>query len=201
MPPNDDDQEVDEPKVKWKKSKAKELLYKDLVDGRVPLNAKDSKGKSTMKLRDIYMLRPELQEYKYSKFSSRLSSLRKTVGENISRQRTDQKAFDNYLANHKHEVSLFTAKGYIQWQGSEAQRLVQESLEDNENEALEWQEWHSSEPAFYEHFPIDVFRDKVNQEIRTNKYLHTLEMRGKDTRKTKKKNRMKPHEHRPPPKD
>ena len=185
--------------MKWKHSKAKALLYDDLVNGIVPIKARDANNRSTMKLKDIYDLRPEYKLYHYSKFSSRLSTLRGTVADNLTRQKIDQKAFDDYISRHKDEVSHTSAKGYIQWQGSQAQKLVQETLANNANEALEWQEWHSSDPEFHMNFPLDVFRDKVNQEIRTNKYLYTLKVRGKDTRKTKEK--MKPKDHRPPMED
>lgn len=91
---------ANEPKTKWKKSKAKQLLYTDLKEGLVPLEAKDENGKSTMKLSDIYGMHPEYADYHYDKFSSRLSSLRKTVKDRIERQRLDQEAFENYRANH-----------------------------------------------------------------------------------------------------
>jgi hypothetical protein len=38
---------------------------------------------------------------------------------------------------------------------------------------------------YYENFPLDVFRDKVKQEIRTSKYLYTIEERGMDPQKFK----------------
>ena len=34
-----------EPDVKWKESKAKRLLYKDLVDGEVPMEATGADGR------------------------------------------------------------------------------------------------------------------------------------------------------------
>ena len=48
-----------EPEIRWEDSKAKELLREDLKEGRVPRVAKDPETKkSTMKLKDIYNLRP-----------------------------------------------------------------------------------------------------------------------------------------------
>jgi hypothetical protein len=44
---------------------------------------------------------------------------------------------------------------------------------------------YGSRPEYYENFPLDAFRDKVNQEIRTAKYLYTLKIRGNDARKKK----------------
>jgi hypothetical protein len=32
------------PKTKWRKSKAKSLIYKDIMEGRVPLEAKHENG-------------------------------------------------------------------------------------------------------------------------------------------------------------
>lgn len=194
MPTKKKAPEPDEPSVKWKRIEAKKLLFQDLINGEVPLDAKNEQGKITMRLKDIWLKRDEYQLYKYSKFSSRLSSLRVTAKETLSPKELDQEAFDNYLENH--EVSHTTGKGFIQWQGSGAQRLLRADLESNENEALEWEVWFNSNEEFYDNFTLDLFRDKVNQEIRTVKYLHTLKVRGKDTRKTKR--RMKPEDHRPP---
>ena len=111
---SDEDGDTTEPNVKWKKSQAKKLFYEDLVSGKVPSTAKDENGKSTKpKLREIYNSRSEFKEYHYSKFSSRLSSMRSTVADNLKQSKTDQRAFDNYVAHH--EVSLSTKNGYIQW--------------------------------------------------------------------------------------
>jgi hypothetical protein len=81
-----------EPKIIWKKSRAKQLLYDAIKEqGRVPLEAKDSNNKSTIALKDIYNLHPtEFSKYHYSKFSSRISSLRKTIKECNGRAVLDQ---------------------------------------------------------------------------------------------------------------
>jgi hypothetical protein len=55
-----------EPENKWARSEAKRLLYNDICEGRVPGEAKDGEGKSTMELKDIYALRPEFALYLYS---------------------------------------------------------------------------------------------------------------------------------------
>ena len=66
----------EEPSIKWKDSKAKRLLEKDLKDKIIPSKAKDKHNKSTMPLQEIYLLRPEFQQYHYRKFSARLGALR-----------------------------------------------------------------------------------------------------------------------------
>ena len=121
-------------------------------------------------------MRPEFREYHFDKFSSRLSSLRKTRNE---RAVGDQ---EDFVANHP--VSYFSHKGYIQWQGSKAQALFKRLLEEGELEANFFrEELHGAYSEFHEHFPLKAFRDKVNQEFRTAKYLNTLKFKGKDPRK------------------
>ena len=105
----------DEPKPSWGKSKARKLLYLDIMAGRVPRQAKEN-GRQTAKLKDIYNSRPEFQKYHYSKFSSRLATLRKAIDEKESCKILDQQALENYVANHP--VSYLSHKGYIQWQGN-----------------------------------------------------------------------------------
>jgi hypothetical protein len=46
---------------------------------------------------------------------------------------------------------------------------------------------YSTYGVFFTNFTLPVFREKVYQELRTAKYLYTLEIRGKDARKPKKK--------------
>lgn len=102
-------EEWDEPKKKWGKSKAQKLLCVDTSEGRVPRKAKDKKGRSTTKLRTICDSRPEFQKCHCSKFSSRLSSLRKAIDDKLKRKDIDQAAHDNCRANHA--VICTSAKG------------------------------------------------------------------------------------------
>jgi hypothetical protein len=152
----------------------------------VPLEAKDSSNKSTMPLKDIYNLHPtEFSKYHYSKFSSRVSSLRKTIKECNGRALLDQEAFDNFIA--RHPVSLYSHKGYIQWQGSDAQEKFNKLMEKGKLPiGFDKEKVYSTYGVFFTNFTLPVFREKVYQELGTAKYLHTLEIRGKDARKPKK---------------
>jgi hypothetical protein len=105
-----------ETKVKWEKINARHLLDKDIVKGQVPLVATGANGRSTMQLHEIYLMHPEFVEYDYEKFSSRLSLLQKIIKDADNQARADQEAFENF--KNDHPVSLFSHKGYIQWQGS-----------------------------------------------------------------------------------
>jgi hypothetical protein len=86
-----------EPDVTWNKSEARSLLYNDIVEGKVPLDATDADGRSTMLLRDIYLMHPQFADYDYEKFSSRLSSLRDAVTRSLL-----------FEASSIHQLSLFS---------------------------------------------------------------------------------------------
>lgn len=165
--------EKEEPKISWAKSKARALLYNDITCGNVPLNQKEDGRR--MKLIDIYNLRPEFQEYSYKKFSSRVSSLRRTIRNAYDRASWDQEAFTNFVSNH--QPAFFSHKGYIQWQGSDAQRCLKEDLEAGLHESMEKKELYKSRPEYYENFPLSQFRDKLSQETKTAKYLNYLKQK------------------------
>lgn len=174
-----------EPKTRWEKSNAKRLLKKDLLDGLIPLEATDEDGKRTTDLRTLYCSRIEFTKYHYSKFSTRLDSLRKTVRNEMNRQSLDEEAFNNYKANHPSLAYKSARGGYIQWQGSESQRLALQDIEAKKHLAMSKKDWYGERPEFYNEFPLEVFRSKIEQELRTAKYLYTLEVLGKDPRQKK----------------
>lgn len=171
-----------EPKIKWEKSMAKKLLYNDIVEGRVPLDPKDDDN-GQLNLKGIYSMRPEYSEYDYDKFSGRLSSVRKTIRDFQKKASQDRKRFDRF--KDRNPVSELSHKGYIQWQGSEAQELLRQDIREKKHENMSKMDLWGSQPEYFTEFPLDAFRDKLYQEIRTAKYLHTLEHKGK---KKKKKN-------------
>lgn len=165
-----------EPKVKWRKSKAKRILYDFLRNGTVPLVQTDADGNETMPVEDILKLHKEFEMYDPDKFESRLRSLRKKILELDDRAAEDRKAFD--IFNKNHQVSHFSHKGYIQWQGSDAQELIWDDIEDGKLESMTKKELWESRPEYKEEFPLEAFRKKIEQEIRTSKYVHTVRKKG-----------------------
>jgi hypothetical protein len=168
----DKKEKIPEPKIKWRYSKAKSLLYEDIMEGRVPLEAD-----STMPLLAVYTRHPELAEYHYSKFSRRLGSLRTTITELIDREKEDHQDFAAYVSNHP--ASSFSHHGYIQYQGSEAQELLLQDIEDKLHETMGKKALWAFRTEYHLNFPLGVFRDKIYQELGTAKYLHTCREKGK----------------------
>ena len=166
-----------EPKIKWQDSRAKALLYRDVLKGIVPIKATDEQNKSTGKLQDIYRMHPEYAEYDYKKFSARLSNIQKSVASTQKRSESDRNALVKYIQNHS--VSTVSHKGYAEWQDSIAQSLLLEDIESNLQVTMGTERLYHSRPEYYEEFPLSAFRDKIKQELRTAKYYHTLRVKGK----------------------
>jgi hypothetical protein len=53
---------------------------------------------------------------------------------------------------------------------------LKEDLEAGLHKTMSRMDLYGSQSAYYENFPLNAFRDKVNQEIGTAKYLYTLEI-------------------------
>jgi hypothetical protein len=131
-------------------------------------------------------MRVEYAVYDYDKFSRRLAAIRSQIKILETRAQVDQQAFDTFVANHP--ISLYSQKGYIQWQGSDAQKLLMEDLKNKthdltvkggKNKDGGYRRLFNSRPEYHEEFPFKDFCDKVRQEIKTAKYLHTLKVKGK----------------------
>ena len=164
-----------EPRTKWRNSKAKIKAYDDLVAGDIPLVVVDESQEDILR---YWNLREEYKLYDPDQFKERLDSLRKTISERNERARDDLEAYQHFKARHL--PSIATKKGYIQWQNSIAQALALEDIDFGLLDEMTKKELYESRVEYYANFPLDVFRDRINQEIRTAKYLYTLEKKGKN---------------------
>jgi hypothetical protein len=174
---NEKKKKFKEPKIKWKDSKARVILNKDLCEGKIPRHATDQYGKKTMKLEVIFQMHEEYKLYDREKFSSRLGKVRDIYDDCMHRKSMDKEAFNIFLRNHK--PSLFSDKGYSEWQGSDAQSLLRDDIEAEKHNQMSKIDLWESRAEYFEDFPLGVFRDKIKQEIRTAKYLHTCREKGK----------------------
>jgi hypothetical protein len=169
--PEEKSKETEKKLPKWRKSKAKTLLYEFLVDGTVPME-----DDPNMQLEDIYCLDLEFEKYDFRKFKVRLDRLRAKIKENDSRAEEDLVAFRTYKKNHK--PSMFSHKGYCQWQGSTAQEHLWDDLDAYLKDlSKKPKDLWASRKEYRDEFPLCAFRDKIKQEIRTDKYLKTRKAR------------------------
>lgn len=159
--------QFEEPDTPWAKSTARKILYRDLRDGKVPLKARDPNNR--MRLRDIYDMHAEYKLWNYNKFSSRVSSARRTIGTLLSRKSEDQAAFDNFLS--RNPVSMYSHKGYQQWKGSSAYRLCIKHIKEGAHTTKSYRTIYGENRQYYENFPFKAFKDHYRSEIRTSKFV------------------------------
>jgi hypothetical protein len=79
----------------------------------------------------VYLMIPEYAIFDHTKFKKRLESLRKSAGKLLSRAEVDETRFEAFVS--KHTISLFSHKGYVQWQGSDAQKKLQIDISNNKH--------------------------------------------------------------------
>jgi hypothetical protein len=163
-----------EPRIKWQKSRAKDILMADINEGIVPL---DDKKDQTTDAKAIYLMHPEYSDYDPDKFAGRLRAARVAIKSSNSRVIEDTAAFEIYKSIH--ECSVMSNHGYGEYQGSESQRLLRKDIEQGLHISMGKKELFALRPEYYNEFPLHVFRDKIYQEIRTAKYLHTCKVQGK----------------------
>lgn len=182
----------------WQYSSAKGILYRDIVEGRVP---------NDMAWEEAYAMHPEeYDKVRTAKssgkdlFEGRLDALRIEIATYRSRADEDLRAFENYKNNHRPAAQ--SAHGYPQWRGSEADKLLKKHIDGLQEDELRKQGlplvddkgnlayvkvavknpkelWEGESKAEYQKFPLNVFRDHIKQEIRTRQYYHQLKAVGK----------------------
>jgi hypothetical protein len=157
---------------RWENSVAYRLLEQDIRKGLVEVNNQEDHSDFEM----VYLMRPEYAAFDHTKFKQRLEALRKSAGKSSSRAQEDEKRFEAFFS--KHSVSLFSHKGYTQWQGSDAQKALQGDICENKHCTMRKRDLYGSRPEYYHHFPLKAFRDFVTQEVRTGKWKHTLAVKG-----------------------
>ena len=172
--PGEPREDFEEPKTKWGNSMARKMLYDDIANEIVRF---DEENMPLMTLEDIYSMNPEYSKYSFERFEERLLSLHEIFLESKSRAREDYAALELHLAQHP--ISFLTFQGMIQWQGSDAQKLAEEDVDNDLQIKLGYRGLYNKRPEYYDEFLFDVFKDKVRQVVRTKKYVEYITIKRK----------------------
>jgi hypothetical protein len=141
----------------WKDSDAKELLKKDIEEGRVT---------EVMMAREVYAMHPEFDIYKFQNFANNLKSLRALVKRNKESAAFDSAALANDQGNHPRPA--MTAAGLPRWYESDAERLLKVDVNQLQHETMTPQALHESRPE-HQVFSLHIFRQHIQQESRSRK--------------------------------
>jgi len=158
---------------------ARILILNELKDGRIPLSTKKmGPAEVYCNYAGTFEFKIEGMEYGDT-FIRRLRSLRQQVKRDKGRARSDMKAL--MIAMKNHPAPSLNHRGEPQWNGSAAQRLLKEDIAAGKHLAVGFKpsklRLDVNRPE-YRAFSVDTFRWKVQQEVRTKKYLYTLKYRS-----------------------
>ena len=152
-----------EKELEWKNSKAKKLLWKDLMNEDIPLDAHE------MSPEDVYLQRPEFSDFPYEQFRDRLNYLRKRIIEDKKLSASDSAALAHDRRIHPKKAT--NHRGEPRWEGSEAERLLKLDMDNKKHEVMKPKKLHQSRKEYYENYPLSVFRGHIYQEEKSRKFM------------------------------
>jgi len=171
--------------IEWKDHPARDLLVEEFRAGRIPLDPKE------MGPAEIYYNYADTLEFKMDgmehgdTFTGRLLRLRNLIKKDKKRALKDHRALATALQNHP--VPLLDDHGRPQWNGSVAQSQLKRDIAEGMHKTFTPLELYNHEHRNMYRTALSAkeFRWKIQQEVRTAKYLHTLKYKSNNQRKSK----------------
>ena len=139
----------------WKGSKAKKLLFDDIVAGDVY---------DTQCIKEIYMSRPEYANFEYKNFVTNLRNLRAAI-------RRDKGAAELSMKAYKHDMSLepsLLKRKAPFWPDSAAFQCLKRDIDDGVQARMSTKElWEFR--SEYKEFAFHCFSEHVRQTLRNRR--------------------------------
>jgi hypothetical protein len=121
---------------------------------------------------DVYLQR----DFEYENFRNHLRDLRKQI-----RASKDRAISDSAALAHDRRIfpkKTYNHRGEPRWEGSEAEQLLKQDIDEGKNKDLMPAELHQSRDE-YKGYPLEVFRKHIYQEERLRKYVAQLRAKKK----------------------
>ena len=179
----------------WRNSKARLIVISDLEESLLPLHDKEMSAKVAWNR--VYMRLAEFTNVPFAMFEARLKDHRKQVKARLATSLAEEQALvhDRQLyprQTHNH-------RGEPVFDLSPAKECLREDVKNKLHTTMSSSELQATRPE-YQGFKPSIFKDRIPQEVRRQKYLHYLEkqrskkfddrkqQRRKDSKSTAKKN-------------
>ena len=151
----------------WKNSNAQHVLLSLLVSGEIPCTEI-----SKAQMQEIWNLhclpRQEFDGFLFAKFPARLEAMQKRHLEHRGHAELEQDVF--VLHKQHFPTPTHNHRGEPQWHGSDAERFLKADVAAKTHETMPPQQLQRTRMA-YQHYPLEVFRKHIHQEVRLQK-LH-----------------------------
>ena len=180
MPPEQKKQKPNEakkrekPYVDWAKSAAKEIIMYDLQHGILSADDEDPSAETAWK---FYQTLKEFEDVPYEQFKARLKDnraqvrhrLRRSCDEEIALNR-DRKLHPRNKSNHRNEL-VFDM--------SEAKELLRKDVKAKMHEKMIPSKLQATRDEYLA-FKPEIFKQRIYQEVRYQKYLNYLEKKREE---------------------
>jgi hypothetical protein len=148
----------------WRYSEARRLLEQDLRSGVIPLDG------HAMSVEECYTQRPEFSDFEFESFARRLHALRKQCAAKTNRSVADTAALAHDRVIAERQIAAGGIIRLLQWDGSEAERLLKLDIANDLHINLTPKNFHRSRPE-YQVFSLKVFRGYIHQELKRRKFI------------------------------
>jgi len=151
--------------AKWLGSKAKDQIAQDIIDGLIP-----SEGKINVKeiFGTMYKDNPLFKDFPWNeeRYVDRIQSLRTGIATHYKWAEQDRKAVIEDLKNHPPPPA--NIRGELRWEGSDAQRLLKQDVDEDRHKDLSPSGLRETRPE-YKLFTRKVFTKHIDQEKQDRK--------------------------------
>ena len=171
-------------KIAWKESAARQVLLDDLESGFLSLKENEV---SATQAWEHYRNLPEFSNVAFSQFKEQLKSHRDQVGKKRSLSVKQSMALDHDRLIHP--CQDFNDRSERVFDRSKAKQLLREDVKNKKHEAMIPSKLQRSRPEEYMQFKPDIFKGRIYQEVRRQKFINYLEAkRAKGKAQGKSKN-------------
>ena len=181
MPPSKNPDWID-----WRNSAAREIMLEDLQPGDILYEQPKA---SAQKLFEYYKHFPEFKKVVFSQLEARLKSYRKNASERVARSRLEAKWL-------QHDRSIYPRQSKNE-RGEpvfdlhpEAKKYLERDVKEGKHLQMSAAELQASRNA-YRPFKKNIFKDKIRQEERRQKFINYLEEKRSKQRTKFAKERAK----------
>ena len=154
--------------IDWKKSDARTLVLRDLIEGVLPLSEADC---SAAEAWEIYRHSFEFARVPFAQFEERLRDHRRQISDKHIQAASDAQALAHDRALFPR--SLNNQKGELVFDLHPAKLLLRVDVLEGKHLTMKPSELQQSKPA-YMVFDKTIFKFRIYQEVRRNKFLNYL---------------------------
>jgi hypothetical protein len=167
---HDEDEELEEPTIDWANSSAKQILIDDLESGILPLDAKELSAKEAWDI--VYQHMVEFHGVPYTQFRDRLNDLRKAYKKKKTNVMWDAEAIQHDRLLHPRKAC--NHRGEPVFSISVALELLAKDVKEKKHKRMKPKVLRQTRPE-YQIFTLKVFRQRIYQQQRREKFDFYLE--------------------------